>query len=124
MNRIEDDLKAALRRKPAPPGFAAKVFDCVGASSVRKATNKHFLSSQFGLAAAAMLILAIGLGIVSYRRHIEVRNEAALQRTLMALSIAAEQLDKAEKKAFEPKRWEQIGQYLQNIPIQTEKNRP
>jgi hypothetical protein len=123
MNRIEDDLKAALRRKPAPPGFAAKVLDRVGEGSSHKRPTRHFLPNRFWMTAAAMILVAIGLGIFVYQRHIQARNEAALQRTLMALSIAAEQLDKAEMKIFEPKRWERIGNHLNNLPIPKDEKR-
>jgi hypothetical protein len=122
MKRIEDDLKAALRRKPAPPGFAAKVFHRLEGSDFQK-PPKRFPARQSWMAAAAIIVLTAGLSIFAYQRHVEARNEAALQRTLTALSIASEQLEKAEKKAFGPKRWEQIGQYLQEIPIQNDKNR-
>ena len=36
MNRIEDDLKSALRRKPAPPGFAAKVFERIESEALNR----------------------------------------------------------------------------------------
>jgi hypothetical protein len=124
MNRIEDDLKAALRRKPAPPGFAAKVLDRVGDRAFRNKANRRFLPNRFWAAAAAMIIVAVSLGVFSYQRHIQTRNEAALQRTLMAFSIAAEQLEKAEMKAFESKRWERISKHLRNLPIQKGIKRP
>jgi hypothetical protein len=124
MYSIEDDLKAALRRKPAPPGFTAKVLDRVGDGSFRKKTNRRFLPNRFWAAAAAMIIVSVGLGVFAYQRHIQARNEAALQRTLMAFSIAAEQLEKAEMKAFEPKRWERISKHLRNLPIQKNKKQP
>jgi hypothetical protein len=57
----------------------------------------------------------VGAGIFGYRHHIQTRNEAALDRTLAALSIAAAQLDQAKEKAFEPKRWERIGKQLTEI---------
>jgi hypothetical protein len=124
MNRIEDDLKSALRRKPAPPGFAERVLSRVGDGAFNKKASRRFILKRFWMAAAATILLATGLGIFIYQRHIQIRNEEALQRTLMALSIAAEQLDRAEKKAFEPKRWERISQYLRSAPIHNEKKLP
>jgi hypothetical protein len=66
MNRIEDDLKAALRRKPAPPGFAAKVFERIGSEALNKKTPQSVLFSWargafrkdiLAFASAVMLIL-------------------------------------------------------------------
>jgi hypothetical protein len=116
MNHIEDDLKAALRRKPAPPGFAAKVMERIENGSFNQNVPRSFLRNPFWMAAAAAVVLvAIGAGIFGYQSHIRARNEAALHRTLAALSIAAAQLDQAEKKAFEPERWERIGRQLAGI---------
>jgi hypothetical protein len=112
MNRIEDELKQALRKVPAPPGFTDEVIrrlqDGVVTNGVRRRAP-----NRFRMAAAAALILAIGgAGLFQYRRHIQNRNEAALQRTLMALSIAAARVDEAQQKAFAPQRWERIGRQL------------
>jgi hypothetical protein len=116
MNHIEDDLKAALRRKPAPAGFAAKVFERIESEALNKKTPRSFLRNPFWMAAAAAVILmTIGAGVLGYQHHIRTRNEAALNQTLAALSIAATQLDEAEKKAFEPKRWERISRQLAEI---------
>jgi hypothetical protein len=116
MNPIEDDLKAALRRKPAPPGFAAKVFERIESAAVgKKAPRRSFSHSFWRIAAAAVIFLAAGAGIIGYRQHIRVRNEEAMNRTLAALSIAAARLDEAERKAFAPKRWEHIGRALTEI---------
>jgi hypothetical protein len=122
MNRIEDDLKAALRRKPAPPGFADKILDRVNAGVSGERAGRRLWPGRFWMAAAA---IAIGcFGIFSYQQHIQVRNEEALQRTLLGLSVAAEQLSRAEKIAFEPKRWEQISRHLNDLPMQDGKGRP
>jgi hypothetical protein len=116
MNRIEDDLKAALRRKPAPPGFEAKVFERIESEALGKRTPRRLFRNLFWRAAAAAVILmASGTGIIGYRQYIRMRNEAALNRTLAALSIAAAQLDEAEQKAFEPERWEYISRTLAEI---------
>lgn len=116
MNPIEDDLKSALRRKPAPPGFAAKVFKRIESEALGKRAPRRLFSNPFWRAAAAAVILiAAGAGIIGYRQYIRMRNEAALNRTLAALSIAAARLDEAEQKAFEPKRWEHIDRTLTEI---------
>jgi hypothetical protein len=117
MNRIEDDLKAALRHKPAPDGFAAKVLQRIENEALGKRAPRRLFSNPFWRAAAAAgILMAAGAGIIGYRQqYIRVRNEAALNRTLAALSIAAGRLDEAEQKIFEPKRWEHIGGTLTEI---------
>jgi hypothetical protein len=116
MNHIEDDLKAALRRKPAPPGLAAKVFERIEGEALNKKAPRSFFRNPFWMAAAAAVIfVTIGAGVLGYQHHIRARNEVALNQTLAALSIAAAQLDEAEKKAFAPKRWELIGRQLAEI---------
>jgi hypothetical protein len=116
MKTIEDDLKTALRRKPAPPGFAAKVFERIGSEALGKRASRRLFSNPFWqAAAAAMILMAVGAGIIGHRQYVRMRNEVALNRTLAALSIAATQLDEARQKAFEPKRWEHIGRALTEI---------
>jgi hypothetical protein len=96
MHPIEDDLKAALRRKPAPPGFTARVLARARSEGGRRSSRRIWL-----LAAAASLIIASGAGVIQYKQHIRARNNAALQRTIAALSFATAQLDRAERKAVE-----------------------
>jgi hypothetical protein len=116
MNPIEDDLKAALRRKPAPLGFADRVFERIKRDAPGKRATRRLFNNPFWRAAVASVILmASGAGIIGYRQYIHMRNEAALNRTLAALSIAAARLDDLEQKAFEPKRWEHIGRTLTKI---------
>ena len=115
MNRIEDDLKAALRRKPAPDGFAAKVLEKAESGAFRNNIPRRFVRSRFWLAAAAVVMLTVGISTFEYQQHVRARNEAALQRALAALSIAATQLDQAGQKAFEQNRWERISRQLAGL---------
>jgi hypothetical protein len=116
MKPIEDDLKAAFRRKPAPPGLAAKVFERIESEAAgRRVPHRSFGNPFWRIAAAAVIFLATGAGIIGYRQHIRARNEEAMNRTLAALSIAAARLDEAEQKAFAPERWEYIGRALTEI---------
>jgi hypothetical protein len=116
MNNIEDDLKAALRRRPAPAGFAAKVFERIENESVgRRIHRRLFYSPLRLLAAAAVIIVTVGAGIMGYQQYVRRRNDAALNRTMAALSIAATQLDEAHKKAFQPERWDRIEEQLLEI---------
>jgi hypothetical protein len=119
MNRIEDDLKAALRRVPAPPGLAAKVFERIEKGKFDRPARFSGRSRLFAI--AAMIVMTISAGIIAHRQYTKVRNERALERTLTALSIAAVQLDQAEKRALGPGLWERLGKRLSDIQIQKEK---
>ena len=102
MHPIEDDLKAALGRKPAPAGFSDRLLDRIeGGSSLKPGPKRIFRQRPWVIAAAAMIVMTVLTGVVQYQKNTRTRNEAALQQTLSALSIAAEQLDRAKAKAFE-----------------------
>jgi hypothetical protein len=116
MHRIEDDLKAALRRKPAPPGFAAKVLERIEDDEFVRKNSRRFTRGRLWMfAAAAAAVMMISAVVFEYQRYVRNRNEAALQHTMAAISIAAIQLDRAESKAFEPLRWEQLGRQLAGL---------
>jgi hypothetical protein len=113
MNQIEDELKAALRRKPAPPGFASRVLERIDDDTSARNESRRIVPNRLRiLAVAAAAALIVWAGLFAYQQHIRARNEAALQRTLTAISIAAVQLDRAERKAFELIRWEQLSRQL------------
>jgi hypothetical protein len=102
MHPIEDDLKAALRRKPAPEGFSRRVLNRIEhGGPLRTSPSRSFRQWRWMLAAAAMIVLMASTGLIQYRQYIRTRNDAALHQTLSALSIAAEQLDLAKARAFE-----------------------
>jgi hypothetical protein len=122
MNRIEDELKAALRRKPAPPGFASSVMERI--EDVTPAGNVSPLfvpRRRWILAAAAMTILIVWGGLFAHRQYIRTRNETSLQRTLTAISIAAIELDRAESRAFDSIQLERLGKQLAEFEIEDKK---
>ncbi len=113
MEKIEKDLENALRRRPAPSGFTARVLERVDGGAPGQGWFSRFRGSRLRLfAAAAVIVLMMGTGILEYRLSIRNRNEAALQRTLIALSIAAGELERAERKALEPIRWQKLSRQL------------
>jgi spore maturation protein CgeB len=122
MHQIEDDLKAALRRKPAPPGFAARVLERVEErKSLRKPFRQLMIDRPWILAAAAFVLMTISAGVFEYQRYIRNRNEAAFQNTLTAISIATLELDRAKNKAFQPEWLEPLGRQLVNSEINDKK---
>jgi hypothetical protein len=88
---IEDDLRSALRREPAPGGFAARVL----AKTVKtEATPRRPL--VFALAAALAAAAVIPTGVYEYRerqRGIEARDQL-----VQALAITRVQLQQARGK--------------------------
>ncbi len=122
MDRMENDLKAALRRKPAPQGFTARVLERIERNeSVRNITRRFLPGRSWMLAAAALAVMAIGAAVFEYQRYIRNRNEAAFQDTLTAMTIAAAQLNRVESKAFEAARWEQLSKQLTGFEVSDKK---
>ena len=87
MDRIENELKAALRRKSAPPGFTARVMVRIEEHKCAGNIFRRFLPGRpLMLAAAALAVVFIGAVVYEYPRYIRDRNEAAFQDTLTANS--------------------------------------
>jgi hypothetical protein len=122
MNRFEDELKAALRRKPAPPGFASKVLERIDEDTIARNASRRFVPNRLWiLAVAAMVAIIAWAGLSAYQQRIRARNEEALKRTLTAISVAAVQLDRAERKAFEPIPWERLSRQLAELEVDDKK---
>lgn len=122
MHRIEDDLKAALRRKPAPPGFAERILERIEED---KSLRRDFLRLRTGrrrlFAAAALVLMTIGAGVFGYRQYIRNRNETAYQNTLTAIYLATVELDRAKNIALEPERWERLSRQLAEYEVNNQK---
>jgi hypothetical protein len=88
MNRIEDDLKAALCRKPAPPGFAAKVFERIESEALKKKTLWSFLRSRAGWAfqkevlVFASVVVLILVDVMHFGQ-----NQSALANSISRLKV-------------------------------------
>jgi len=118
MRQIENDLKAALRRKPAPPGFAGRVLERIEDNKFARNSSRRFLPGRsWMLAAAALAVMMVGAVVFEYQRYIRNRNEKAFQNTLAAISIATVQLNRAESKAFEPGRWDRLSKQLAGFEV-------
>jgi len=115
-NRIENDLRNALRRKPAPEGFADGVMDRLAAGADRLPARPFRRRHYRLLVAAAAIAVFIGAGVLEHQRRIRSRNAEALQRTLAAFSILTTQLNRAENITFRPSRWERLSRQLTELP--------
>lgn len=108
---IDDEIKRALSRKPAPPDFADQVLARaakqttarpVAASVSLRAFWREFFSLRrpLRLATASALLIAMTAGTVHYRsvRKERAEGEAAKQRLVLALRIAGSKLQLARTK--------------------------
>jgi hypothetical protein len=105
---LESDLRAAFKRKAAPPDFADHVVarlehgDVSAASIVSRSPRR--LVSRWLAAAAAMVLLTIG-GVDYYRRQQAVAEaERVRKEAMLALQIAGEKLALVQRKLQESHR--------------------
>lgn len=91
---LEDDLRAALRREPAPPDFAAKV---LARTVSRKPRVLPFRRRPATLAIAAALTLAAVVPPAAYQYHQQRRAIEARDQLMVALSITRAQLNQAKE---------------------------
>jgi len=95
---LEDDLRAALRREPAPPDFAAKV--------MRRTRVVSIWHRPVTLAiAAAIAAVAILPPAYEYRQH--QRALEAKDQLIAALSITQTQLQHTKQKLLQNTRHRQ-----------------
>jgi hypothetical protein len=88
---IDDELRAALRREPAPANFATSVL-----TKARRPWHKKSLTLSL---AAVLAAVAIVPGVVlEYRRREEVKGLKAERDLLIALAITRDQLRQARDK--------------------------
>lgn len=111
MKELDDELRRALRREPAPEGFADRVLERSRESKapavvLRPRWGRWRISRPIvRLAAAAAIIAAIGVG-VAYRNYEQARaerarGEAAREQVLEALRITASKLQLVQEKVRE-----------------------
>lgn len=102
MDRMENDLREALRRKEPPAGFAARVLAAAESQAARRPSGWNWLRPQMRWAVASLaciLILAAGMAIRQQReREMRARGEAAKQQVMLALRITSAKLHVAQAK--------------------------
>lgn len=111
MKELDDDLRDALRREPAPPGFAERVLRHAEEQARRQDVDRPRLQSLgwrrpiVGWAIAASLVAAVAGG-VQYRNFERAREEraageAAREDVIKALRITATKLQIVQAKVRE-----------------------
>jgi hypothetical protein len=86
MDRLEESLKSALARKEPPDGFAQRVAARVSAPP------RAAWAPQRWIAAAAVVVMAVGGG-VAYRQH---QGEMAKEQVMQAMKITAVKLHRIQ----------------------------
>jgi hypothetical protein len=115
MAALEPDLQRALRRKPAPEGFAERVLSGLPSDVPPQAHSRPArLLWAWSLAGAASLCLALG-GFFANRYRIEQRNEAARYQLVESLTLASRQIVRAESKAFAGTAWARMKERVEQI---------
>lgn len=100
MNRFEDELSEALRRKEAPAGFAERVIARAAAPAPRRWAWFRAPGFRWAVAAACCLILLAGLEM-HRQREVRARGEAAKTQLMLAVRIAGSKLQFAQVKVKE-----------------------
>ena len=99
MNRLENELRNALKREDPPEGFAERVL--ARADETKKISRPGIFTQpvfRWALAGAMCLLLAVA-GIEYRRAELEqARGEAAKAQLLLALRITADKLQLAQEK--------------------------
>jgi hypothetical protein len=94
---LDDELRAALRREPAPEEFAARVLAKAGSASCT-ARVLPFRRRPVILAAAAALALAALIPSAVYRHREQQRAIEARDQLIEALSITRVQLQHVRER--------------------------
>ena len=103
-NHTEEALKSALRREPAPEGFADRVLLRVAeqkpVASRRESWLRIFAQPLVRWAVAAAVCAAVVGGGIYYRdiQQERAQGEAAKQRLILALRIAGSKLQLAKSR--------------------------
>jgi hypothetical protein len=105
---LESDLRAAFKRKPAPPDFAVHVLarlehrDVAPVNVVARSARR--LPVRWLAAAAAVVLLAIGGADYYIRQQTIAEAERVKKDAMLALHIAGEKLALVQRKLQEPHR--------------------
>jgi hypothetical protein len=88
---IEDDLKRALRRQPAPPDFADRVLARIDPQAASAAGRRSHVRQWLAAAAAAALVATGAARYYTYQQSV-AEAERINQDIRLALQITSEKL--------------------------------
>ena len=99
---LEQKLSEALHRKQPPPGMVERVMARIDGRAAPAVTPAFWHARWAGLrlAVGAVLIVALGLGVVVRQREVRrerVQAEFAARQLITALQIASEALNDAKR---------------------------
>jgi hypothetical protein len=99
MNRLEEELRNAMRREEPPEGFAGRI---LARAQEKKQSSWTGIFTSRGLrwALAGAMCLALAVAGVEYKRAQDerARGEAAKEQLMLALRITAGKLQFAQEK--------------------------
>ena len=101
MNDFEEDMKAALRRNPAPPDFAAKVLARVADEQAGTKVMKipfWRAPSAWALAAGLAVAAVVPPAVMEYRNRREARALEARRELLIALTVTRNKLQQTRER--------------------------
>jgi len=103
MNRLEDELRNALKRKDPPAGFSGRVLASTAGTS-RKAWVGLLKSRGLRWGLAAAICIMIFIAGIEYRKTQEemASGEAAKDQLMLALRIAGDQMQLVRSKINRP----------------------
>lgn len=109
---FEQDLRRALRREPAPPGFAERLIAQIEQANAplgHPAPRRHRPASWLAAVAAALVLAVAGTQYYAHRQTI-AEGERARRDVMLALQIAADKfgLVKARLDEHEKGRPEEV----------------
>ena len=94
-DELEQELKEALKRVPAPDGFADRVMERVGAEQQRLRVMPFRVAPVWQAAIAAVVLISLSLGGVGlWQRQQERRKAEIVQRQFeVAMRVTGKTLD-------------------------------
>jgi hypothetical protein len=94
---FDDELRRAFRREAPPDGFTERTMAAIDLRSSRLTRRRLPRRAAWLALAAAMLLLAIGAGMV----HTRQQAARARREVEIGLRVASEKLDQVQRKVIE-----------------------
>jgi hypothetical protein len=99
MNRLENELRNAMKREEPPEGFAERVLARAAGTKQISRTN-ILMRPAFRWASAGAMCVLLAVAGMEYRhaKQEQARGEAAKAQLMLALRITADKLQLAQEK--------------------------